>query len=292
MKKVFAIFTVVVSLTNSSKAQKLNDFLDSYLGVNATPYIQPLADIFTANLNTGTREWSDIDTNFYVRIRAQAIYSFPSEKMKTFHGVTINNFEPVQTVEVPTIVGKNEAVSVNGINGTVYIFPVGYNVKRLPMGSPQVTVGGFLHSELSARFFTFTLDGDLGNIQFIGFGGRHDIDHYFRDLPVDLSIGYFYHNVEAGDYVQTDHHLFSAHIGKSAKKWSGHLMFGFQASDMELNYTYDDGETIEEVNLNLVNDNPFIAELSLGLKLGIIGFQASASYANLLSASVGVGLYF
>jgi len=69
-------------------------------------------------------------------------------------------------------------------------------------------------------------------------------------------------------------------------------MLGYQTSNMDVNYTYDDGETTEEVNLNLTNDNPFIFELSLGMKLAFIGFHASASYADLLSASVGLGLYF
>jgi len=220
-------------------------------------------------------------------------YSFPSEKMKTFQGVTANGFEPEQIIEVPTIVGKNEAIAVEGVNGTVYIFPVGYNVTSVPMGIPQITVGGFLHSELTARFFTFPLDGDLGDIKFIGVGGRHDIDHYFDGLPLDLSVGYFYHQVKAGKWVNTNHHLFSAHVGKSGKRWSSQLMIGYQIANMDVNYTYDDGETTEEeVNLNLTNDNPFIFELSLGMKLAFIGFHASASYADLLSASVGLGLYF
>jgi len=84
MKKVISVVTVCMLLSSSSKAQDFNDVLDSYLGANATPYVQPLADIFAANLNTGTREWSDIDSNFYIRLSVQGIYSFPSEKMKTF----------------------------------------------------------------------------------------------------------------------------------------------------------------------------------------------------------------
>lgn len=215
MKKVVTLLIAGIFLSTSSIAQNLNEFLDSYFGENAIPYIQPLADIFTANLNTGTREWSAIDSNFYIRLSVHATYSFPSEKMKTFQGVTGNDFEPPQIVEVPTIVGKNETIAVEGVNGTFYIFPVGYNVKRVPMGTPQVTVGGFLHSELTARFFAFPLDDDLGDLQFIGAGGRHNIDHYFEGFPLNLSAGYFYQQIKAGDYVHTDQHIFSAHIGKS-----------------------------------------------------------------------------
>ena len=57
-------------------------------------------------------------------------------------------------------------------------------------------------------------------------------------------------------------------------------------------YLFDHGDSIEEVHMELSNDNPFIVELNAGVKFGIIGIHASASYANLLSASVGIGLYF
>lgn len=69
-------------------------------------------------------------------------------------------------------------------------------------------------------------------------------------------------------------------------------MFGYQIATMDVNYTYNDGETTDEVNVNLTNDNPFIVELSLGMKLAFLGLHVSASYADLLSASVGLGLHF
>lgn len=292
LKKHFVFLFVVTFFTNSLMSQKLSEFIGSYFGNNAVPYLQPLPDLLTANMNTATNEWSAIDSSLYIRLSIHAIYSFPSEKMKTFQGETGNSFEPAQIVTVPTIVGKNDAVSVDGLNGTVYIFPVGYNVKRVPMGIPQLTIGGFFNSELTARFFTFSFDNDLGDLQFIGIGGRHNISHYFKNFPIDLSLGYFYHHVSTGDYVKSSHHLISVCAGKSGKLWSSQLMLGYQTTSMKANYTFDDGSGPEEVNLNLTNDNPFIAELSLGFKFSIIGIHASASYADLLSASLGLGLYF
>ena len=69
-------------------------------------------------------------------------------------------------------------------------------------------------------------------------------------------------------------------------------MLGYQTADMVANYSFNDGETIEEVHVDLSNENPFILELSVGAKFSIIGIHASASYADLLSASLGIGLYF
>ena len=33
--------------------QNIKDYLDAYLGENAVPYVQPLADLFASNINTG-----------------------------------------------------------------------------------------------------------------------------------------------------------------------------------------------------------------------------------------------
>lgn len=292
MKKALLLFTFGFLLHPNIRAQGISDFLDAYFGDNAIPYIQPLADVLTANVNTGTREWSGIDSTFYLRIRGTAIYSWPSAKSKTFTAVTPEYFEPQQFVEVPTIIGKNEAVSVAGVNETYYVFPPGYHVDLFPFGSPQVTVGGFLHSELSVRFLTFPLEDDIGDVQFWGIGGRHDVSHYIKNSPVHFSLGYFYHHIGLDDHVSTNHHLISAHVGKSGKWWSADLMMGFQQSSVTADYLFNNGESIEEVHLELSNENPFILEISAGARFSAIGIHASASYAALLSASLGIGLFF
>src|SRR5687767_11057415 len=115
MKKLLPLFLLSFLHFSNTSGQQISEFLDAYTGENAIPYIQPLADIFTASVNTGTREWSRIDTTFYIRVRGSVIYSWASEKSKTFLAVTPENFEPQQIVEVPTIVGKNEAVAVAGV---------------------------------------------------------------------------------------------------------------------------------------------------------------------------------
>lgn len=292
MKKTFLLFTFSFLVISHTKTQAIGEFLDAYFGDNATPYIQPLADVFTANANTGTREWSRIDTSFYFRIRVTALYSWPSTESRTFTAVTPDHFEPQQFVDVPTIVGNNEAISVPGVNETYYVFAPGYNVDLFPFGAPQITVGGFWNSEISARFLTFPLGDDIGDIQFWGIGGRHDVSHYMKNFPVDLSVGYFYHHFELEENIKSNHHLISAHAGKTGKWWSAGLMLGYQRTDFTADYLFDHGDSIEEVHMELSNANPFIVELNAGVKFGIIGITTSASYANLLSASVGIGLYF
>jgi hypothetical protein len=293
MRKLFLIVASALLLTGLVKAQSsIDDVVDSYVGENAEPFVQPLADIFTSSINTGVWEWSTIDQGFYLRLKLQGMVSFPTESMRTFTGRTTGDFSPMQTAIVPTIIGDDRSVTVRGDNNETYIFPGGLDMERVILGTPQITIGGFLNSELTARFLAFPIGDDMDRVRFYGIGGRHAISNYFTDAPVDFSVGYMYHHTEAGDYLNSDQHLVSAHIGKSGRILSGQFSVGYQVSDSDVHYTYDDGETEQEVNLNLTNTNPFIMEAGLGVKLGPVMASSSISYSEHVAIAAGLGLFF
>ncbi len=294
MKSIFKIIAGFMMFTNMVQGQDQNikDYLDAYLGENAVPYVQPLADLFASNINTGVWEWSKADTNFYFRLKAQAIISYPAESMRTFTGHTSGDFRPAQTVTAPTIIGDRSNIILQGEDTTFYVFPGGYDLNRLTLGTPQLTIGGFLHSELSGRFLSFSLGKDLGKVNFLGIGARHFLTGYFKDAPVDVSVGYFYHHIEAGDYLDSDQHLISVHLGKSGKFFSGQLMVGYQTSGSAIHYTYEDGDETYDVDLFIKNQNNLIMEASAGLKLGPLFFCSAISYSQHLSVSGGFGLAF
>ncbi|HUR31255.1 MAG TPA: DUF6588 family protein [Saprospiraceae bacterium] len=293
MRKLISIFVFALLLTNLVKAQNsIDDFVNSYAGENAVPYVQPLADIFTSSINTGVWDWSTIDRDFYLRIKLQGMVSFPTQSMRTFSGRTTGDFRPVQTAIVPTIIGDERSVVLHGDNNSIYVFPGGLDLQQVILGTPQITVGGFLNSEVTARFLAFPLNDNLDRVRFYGIGARHSISNYFNDSPIDLSIGYMYHHTEAGNYINSDQHLVSAHIGKTGKILSGQFMVGYQASNSDLHYVYDDGDTQTEVNLNLTNQNPFIMEAGLGVKLGPLMASSSISYSEHVAVAAGLGLFF
>ncbi len=294
MKTICSFIISFLLLTNtvSSQDQSIKEYLDAYIGENAKPYVQPLANLFTSNINTGIWEWSKHDSTFYFRLKAQAIASFPAESMRTFTGKTTGDFRPAQTVTVPTIIGDKNIVILQGEDTTFYAFPGGYDLKRLLLGTPQVTIGGLLHSEISGRFLSFSLGDEFGKVNFFGIGGRHFLSAYFASPPIDFSIGYFYHHIEAGDYLDSDQHLFSVHLGKSGKFFSGQLMAGYQTSSTSIHYIYEDGEDQYDVDLFLKNENTFIIEASAGLKLGPFFVSSAISYAQHISVSAGFGLFF
>jgi len=294
MKKIIAFCICCLLITNltRSQSQTIKDYVDSYIGVNAKPYLQPLADLFASNINTNVWEWSNFDQKFFIRFKVQGMLSYPSTSMRTFQGQTTGSFHPQQTATVPTIIGSSQEVVLQGADTTFYIFPGGYDLKRLTLGTPQLTVGGFLNTEVSARFLSFPLGDDIGRVRFIGMGFRHSLSGYFDNPPFDFSVGYFYHHIEAGTYLNSDQNLFSAHIGKSGKFASGQLMIGYQTSKSHIHYDYLDGETQYHVNLDLNNHNPWIMEASAALRLGPVFATGAISYADHVTFVASAGLFF
>ncbi len=293
MKNLLALVVTMLLLTNLAKAQNnINDYLDSYIGENAEPFVQPLADVFTSNINAGVWDWATIEKDFYFRLKVQGMISFPSESMLTFSGRTSGNFTPKQTITAPTILGSSNSIIIQGTNNSVYVFPGGFDMEQVILGTPQATVGGFLNSEVTVRFLAFPLENDLDKIRFFGIGARHSLSNYFADSPIDFSVGYMYHHTEGGDYLVTDQHLFSAHTGISGKIFSAHAMVGYQTSNSDIDYIYEEGEIRTNVDLNLKNTNPFIMEAGLSARLGPIMANTAISYSNHVAVAAGLGLFF
>lgn len=294
MKSKYLIASVLSFYGSLLSAQKVDDFFDAYVDENSAGYIQPLADLFTANLHTGTREWSSIDTSLYFRIGMVATVSFPNASQKTFFAKTDPDFTPLVPgdTKVPTIIGDINPVYVDGINGTAYVYPGGYNLESMPLATPQVTIGGIFHTEFSVRYFAFELKDDLGKVSMLGLGMRHSLNPYIPSLPVDLSVGYFYQQFKDDPYLTHNAHLMSLHIGKSASWWSVHFMAGYQKATTDITYDYF-REGIKQTNrIQLDNQYDVALELSAALRFSIFNIHSSIQYSGPLTASAGLSLNF
>lgn len=297
MKKTFLALTIVMACLANMTGQTgpgspINDFLDGYIGTNARPYLQPAADLLTANINTGVWDWTAIPDKVYFRIKVNGMVSYPSESMKTFTAHTSGDFMPDTSVIAPTVIGDEQSILIYGENKAIYVFPGGFNVDKVALGTPQVTIGGFWNIELSARFLTMDIGEDNGKIDFYGVGGRYGISGLFDDPPVDFSVGYFYHHINAGSYVRTSQHLLSLMAGKSGKILDAHISLGYQLAKPHLHYFYEDVDLTYNVDIDMQNNNPFIAEAGLGVRLGPVFVNGAVSYARFYTFALGAGVFF
>lgn len=284
------VFLLTSTCLSVVKSQSFETLVDAYIDDNAAAYLQPLADLVSANINTGIREWSRVDSNFHIRIGVITMASFPSKSMRTFMGKTGLGFEPEQEATVPTIVGKNEAVAVEGVNGTFFVFPVGYNVRQLPLAVPQITLCGIFNTELSGRYFAFDLNNDFGKVDYLGFGLRHGLNAYFKTLPFDLSLGYYYQKFNVGSYMQGQNQLISAYLGKSGKWWSSQISLAYQTSKTKFQYSFNEENNQKTYTVDVKGKYPVLVELSAALKLWLVNLHAAVSYNGPVTVSLGLGI--
>ena len=291
-KKVFFAFLLVVCIFNNSRGQKIIDLFNGYTNENATQYLAPMSSLLAGSLHTNIREWGKIDTSFYLKLGVNISASFPRKCMRSFDAKTGEGFEPEQTVEVPTIIGNNEVLRADGINGTAYYFPVGYDLKRLPFAVPQLTFGGIFNSEMTLRFFAVNTDGEIDKIQFFGIGLRHDLTQYFRKLPVDFSASYLFQKFDTRPHVFGTYHLIAAHVGNSGKWWTSLFTIGYQYVENRFEYTTNESEGIVSHIVNVNGKSPFFAEIMGGVKLWIFNVRGAVSYSGPYTTSLGINFSF
>lgn len=295
--------TILALITSALFALQLNaqiqprttieDYLDAYLGTNARPYLQPLADLVTSNIHTGVWDWAAISKDkLYVKIKAQGMMSIPIEDMRDFSGTTSGDFTPVTTVNAPTIIGDESAIIITGDNNNTYVFPGGYDLNELILGTPQLTIGGFLNTEISGRFLAIPFNNNIGDVDLWGLGIRHSLSNYFEDSPIDLSVGYFHHHLHAGNYLNSNQNLYSLMIGKSGPVLSGHISANYQTGLHNVDYMYEDGATQYDVNMDVENSHPWLWEVGAGMKLGPVMINGAVSYSYFPTFALGAGLTF
>jgi hypothetical protein len=120
-------------------AQNVEDVLGRYSGANAEGFLQPLADVLGAALGSGWARSADIQPGFHLRVSAIAAGAPVSSDARTFMGTT-EDFEPVTSVEAPTILGSTETVAVSGAGGTTYRFAGGIDADLA--GAPKPWCAG------------------------------------------------------------------------------------------------------------------------------------------------------
>jgi hypothetical protein len=196
----FVLFAVLVNI--SVFPQSIDDFIGKYKESNGQGYVQPFADVFGASFNTGLFHNAMIKKmGFQAYLGVVTTAAFIPDKRKTFMATTEGNFTPVKTEEVPTILGPADPVEVSGDGGTVYVFPGGLNASMLPFAVPQLTLGSVFGTDVTVRYYAYSVNDDIGKLNLLSLGIRHSISQYFSALPLDLAVGFYRQQFKLGDII-------------------------------------------------------------------------------------------
>jgi hypothetical protein len=294
LKSASLYFALSLFLINSANAQnQLEDAIKQLSSENVTGYMQPFLNGFSANMNSGFAGSAKIDNKFTIRLDAIGMATIIGAAEKEYSAIAPAPFSQ-QPVRTATVFG-DQGAALQGPEGLSYKFQNGQlDMDYFPLVAPQLTIGNIYNTQLLFRFFTYSSDSDVPDIDMMGIGLRHGLSQYFNNLPVDLATGVFYQTFKIGDIIDTN--FFSIN-GMASKEFSLLTIYGgvqYEYASMNLNYTLS-GASVEEdseIDLSFRSENNIRAILGFNLNLGVVHLRSDFNLGkvSVLSASIGFGI--
>ncbi len=275
----------------------IEDALRQLNSANGRGYLQPLADLFGANMSSGWYHSAAISKTFSIGVEFIGAFSAVEDKHKTYVAEAPTGFSP-STFETATIFGDT-GTTVNGPGGTSYRGSDGLlEAEYMPSVVPQLRLG-IASTEIIVRYFSSSLvqlidEEDFPELNLLGVGGRHSISSHFENFPVDLSIGVFYSSLDLGNDeggVTADYTGLAVGL-QASKTFSVLTIFAGVASDggkMTLGYTSTDpDEPDPEVSVDLDVKRKMKFTAGGALKLGPLKLFGDASFGPATTYSAGL----
>jgi len=273
-------------------AQQLEDYVSKYTSANGAGYMQPLADAFGGNLNSGFYHGARLSTlGFHIYIGVETMTALIADDQKIFTAKTEESFSPAKTAEVPTIFGSGKGAAVTGTGGTVFNFPGGLDISKLPLAVPQVSVGSIFGTEATVRFAKAKIDDNIGEVKLFGFGAQHSLSQYFKNFPIDLAAGFLIQKFEVGDIVEANTKYFGLQGSLSRNLLTLYGGIGVESATLDIAYDYESGAGTQRIAFALDADNS--ARFTAGFALNLLVLKLHADYnfgsQNVIAAGLGFG---
>ena len=294
------LLVVLLAICSPLYAQDLEDYVSKYTSENGKGYMQPLADAFGANINSGLYHGARIPAfGFNIYIGVETMMALIADDQKVFTATTEDFFSPQTMEETATIFGSTTGARVIGTDdagnptGAAYNFPGGLDVSKVPLAVPQVTVGSILGTEATLRFIQVTLDDNYGKVKLVGFGVRHSISQYLKNFPIDLAAGFFIQKLEVGDIIEANAKYFGVQGSYSKSILTFYGGVGFESANLDITYDYESGDnTTSTISFDLDADNS--ARFTAGVAVNLILVKLHADYnfgaQKVLAIGLGFGL--
>lgn len=313
---------VVVSVQFGA-AQDLASQLGKLVGKNAMNYVKPIVQGWGADLNSGFYHSADLHDilGFDIQLKVSAARLLDEDKTYDFEmpdQITYNAFtlragtDYEKFIRASTAVGSKDETIVRTKstsivpNQEIARLPGGYDIPISPLIVPQAAIGLPFGLEVIGRFIpttTLSSEGtDIGKVNFLGFGVRHDIDQYIpAPLPIDIAVHFMTQKFNFKD--ASDNNLISASataygVEASAKAAIFTLYGGFQLESSKFTIgpytaTIKEGTQtrtvrVDEFEIEGKNSSRFHAGLRLVLL--IVNVHADYSFAETPVITVGAGI--
>lgn len=284
----------------------LDDLLAPVSQSYAEGYLAPLIHGFGINTNTGLFHTAKIPKTrftFHVGIKAMATSLNDADKIfRIVRSVDLSDFsdpgdpwygdDGTLVLEGPTVFGAEDesgrvtaywnGLPVYQIEGITSLVDLDYVL----FATPEVSVGGIAGLRATLCWLPTKTLGDLGDLDYFGFGAAYGVSHFMPTLPVDVSVGFFYQNLDVGESLKTSATSIYGAVSKSVALVTVYAGAAKESSSMDVTYTYqgEGGNTPSDISFSIdgvqTARGTLGATLNLGVKLNAeIGFGKLTTYS-------------
>jgi hypothetical protein len=293
---VVAAILVVAALLAPSVAYSQSAIENAIQGFgkkNVEGYLQPVADLLGANMNSGYYRTASISRfGLHLSFDIIGMAAPVSDDQKTYMASTPAGFNPA-TFQTATIFGEkgttvshltNAALKYKGSDGI-------FNTKMFPFAVPQLTVGSVMGTDAFVRYVPVPKIGDnkLPSTTFWGAGVRHSISQYIPLLPVDIAAGILYSKLKCGDIFDATGLTYGVQAGKTFSVLTLYGGFNIESSKLKVSYVSTEPNLPGSVEIDLVGKRKASFTAGLDLSLGGIHIFGNANLGSVTNFVAGLG---
>lgn len=293
---VFAL-ALVCSAPSAHAESDLEKVLRQQNAQTVEGYIQPVADLFGANMHAGFNHSASIPSSgFHFRFDIIGMAALIKSDQEVYRAPAPAGFG-VADFETATVFGGTgstitstvvPALQYKGSDGVV-------KTSILPFATPQVTIGHIYGTEAVIRYVPIPEISSAGlpKITLFGIGVRHSISQYIQNSPLDLAFGVLYNSFTVGDLITVKGYALAL---QGSKEFSILILYGgmqYEKSTLTLSFnTTNPTATSPKIEIDLEGSNIFRATIGAGLNFGVVKLFADANFGAVVGFSGGIGFGF
>ena len=282
--------TMILLAPRAGAQSDLQKTLEQFNSNDVKGYIQPMGDLFGANMNGGLFHSAEIaKTGFHFSFELVGMAAMVGDAQKTYTLNTPAGFNPSSFKTATMFGGPADSVTDPVKHVTLRGIADGFvNTSVFPLAAPQITIGDVFGTRAIIRYIAVPSMQGFPGLSLWGIGVQHSVNQWVPVIPLDVAGHIYYSKFSLGDLVNFN----GLAIGVDASKsFSVLRLYGglqWEKASMELKYTPTDA-TVPPVDLTLDGANSFRATLGLCLHLGFFSVFADANFGSITNYTGGIG---
>lgn len=294
--RCFGLLLVVVGCTllalapRASAQSDLEKTLQQFNANDVKGYIQPLADLFGANMNAGMFHSADIaKTGFHLSFELVAMGASVSDKQKTYTLNAPAGFTPGTFTTATMFGGARDSVVDTKTNLKYFGIADGFvNTSIFPLAAPQLTIGDVFGTRAIIRYIAIPSIKGFPGASLWGLGLQHSVNQWVPVIPLDVAAHVYYSKFSFGDLVNFSGLSIGADVSKSVSILRVYGAVVWEKSSMELKYTPSNA-SVPAVDITMDGANNFRATVGVGLHIVFFTIFADANFGSITNYSAGIG---